>query len=763
VAQKLVSDNVVDSADMADYLMGVDQEAVLPQDFYSRFRIQVPLGSHPLYEKFFKMLSVGIAKEAVQMKMAQEGLDSAVLNLDPQQLLGFLDRAPSATQNSTSQSSSSAPSTGSAGSAGGGSGEKMLPAGEHPMYAKFFKMAKVGLPKEAVKIKMQQEGVDPTVLDKSPQDLIPESGIISSASSSSSSAAVPMVPVSEHPKYAKYFKMLKMGLPKGAVVIKMQQEDANPAMLDKNPQDLIPESESAAPPAAAVEMVPISEHPQYSKYFKMLKMGLPKGAVANKMQQEGANPAMLDKDPADKVPLNEGGAASSAAPANTAPMVRISRGDHPQYATYFKKLQDGAAIDEVKAEVRAAGLDAAVLDKNPKEEISIKADEIPKVPAGEHPQYSKFFKMLKVGLPLAVVKAKAQQEGLDPSILDKDPTELVSLVLNAKPEPSPSTSPKPAPQPKVRKKKLYWKALDASKVQSNSLWAEENDVDLEFDEEEFNQLFVESASAPSSKPVVSKPKEVKKQKVILIDRKRAQNAGIALARIKFSPEDLKQKVLTMDDEGINTDQLKSLIEFLPTPEEVGILKAYKGEIDLLGHAEKYMLVMMGFNTASKHIRCMIYKQQFKPRYLECRGKIAKIQNACDDVKMSTRLRKVLKVILKVGNQLNDGEAHKGFTVDSLLKLNSAKAFDKKTSVLQYVITLIFRNDEDCLRFPDDLKHVSEAARMSMDTIISEKNGLLEEFNGNLRMLEEIRSAVGAESTDPMLDFFVKVIKILLIV
>ena len=32
-----------------------------------------------------------------------------------------------------------------------------------------------------------------------------------------------------------------------------------------------------------------------------------------------------------------------------------------------------------------------------------------------------------------------------------------------------------------------------------------------------------------------------------------------------------------------------------------------------------------------------------------------IETACDDVRMSARLKKVLKTILKVGNQLNDGE------------------------------------------------------------------------------------------------------------
>ena len=61
--------------------------------------------------------------------------------------------------------------------------------------------------------------------------------------------------------------------------------------------------------------------------------------------------------------------------------------------------------------------------------------------------------------------------------------------------------------------------------------------------------------------------------------------------------------------------------------------------------------------------------------------------------------------------MNDGEEHAGFTLDSLLKLQSAKAFDKKTSVLQFVITLIYRNDENCLSFPDDLANVGNASRL----------------------------------------------------
>lgn len=110
---------------------------------------------------------------------------------------------------------------------------------------------------------------------------------------------------------------------------------------------------------------------------------------------------------------------------------------------------------------------------------------------------------------------------------------------------------------------------------------------------------------------------------------------------------------------------------------------------------------------------MIYKQQFKSRVTECSTTLTVIENACDDVKMSVRLKKVLKTILKVGNQMNDGEDNLGFTLDSLLKLQSAKAFDKKTSILQYVIMLIYRNDEKCLGFPDELSHCAEASRLTL--------------------------------------------------
>jgi hypothetical protein len=128
-------------------------------------------------------------------------------------------------------------------------------------------------------------------------------------------------------------------------------------------------------------------------------------------------------------------------------------------------------------------------------------------------------------------------------------------------------------------------------VSKNSLWADVDD-DIKLDQEEFNELFVESSdvlkknvpeknaiknssSSPTNKGLG--PKTNSKIKVNLIDAKRGQNAGISLARIKITFSELRDKISLMSDEMFTTDQLRSLLEYLPTSEESAQIAAYKGQ------------------------------------------------------------------------------------------------------------------------------------------------------------------------------------------
>jgi hypothetical protein len=127
------------------------------------------------------------------------------------------------------------------------------------------------------------------------------------------------------------------------------------------------------------------------------------------------------------------------------------------------------------------------------------------------------------------------------------------------------------------------------------------------DEEEFNKLFIDESNGqaqPSALPKAAAGKEPKKQKIILIDMKRAQNGGIALARIKLSNSEVRSKVLTMTEDGLSTEQLRSLEEFLPTAEEREKLKSFKGKKILLSSCKVCMYVMYVFIVC---MLCILYK------------------------------------------------------------------------------------------------------------------------------------------------------------
>ena len=64
---------------------------------------------------------------------------------------------------------------------------------------------------------------------------------------------------------------------------------------------------------------PLKDDPKYSKYFRMLKMGLPKGAVAQAMTKDGLDAAVLDMDP------NKPVARNSSAVASLPPAPRVLR------------------------------------------------------------------------------------------------------------------------------------------------------------------------------------------------------------------------------------------------------------------------------------------------------------------------------------------------------------------------------------------------------------------------------------------------------
>lgn len=217
---------------------------------------------------------------------------------------------------------------------------------------------------------------------------------------------------------------------------------------------------------------------------------------------------------------------------------------------------------------------------------------------------------------------------------------------------------------------------------------------------------------------------------------------------------------------LDSTSLTALKEMLPTLEETKALTAFvenfesssgakQKAYDELSECEKYMYSMISVTKASAKFDCMIFRAQFQSRYEELLDSVEIIEKACDEVRMSERLQTLMVMILTLVNQINtggDGNEAVGFTLDALLKLNEvrsstlvsifciyssisstarvnskAKAFDKKTSVLHYLVKLIKQNNESLLGLRDDLKHLKDAECIALDGLSSDIKGLEEEL------------------------------------
>ena len=204
------------------------------------------------------------------------------------------------------------------------------------------------------------------------------------------------------------------------------------------------------------------------------------------MQQENHDPSILDKAPNELVPLK-------AKVAATTDVKMVTCDEHPIYAKYFKMLKVGLPKESVKAKMKLEGVDSTVLDRNPKDLIPLenppdKKAEEDMIAVQDHPVFSKYFKMLKVGLAKEAVKAKMTQEGVDPSYIDKDPLEMIPKSVKK----TGKAVEVQRKEPQLRKKRLHWRAIDPSKLGANSLWGDKDiDEDIQIDEEEFQKFFVE--------------------------------------------------------------------------------------------------------------------------------------------------------------------------------------------------------------------------------------------------------------------------------
>lgn len=121
--------------------------------------------------------------------------------------------------------------------------------------------------------------------------------------------------------------------------------------------------------------------------------------------------------------------------------------------------------------------------------------------------------------------------------------------------------------------------------------------------------------------------------------------------------------------------------------------------------------------------------------LQVEEQIEIIHNVCVEMKTCEPFLKLLQAVLELGNHLNAG-THRGgavgFKLDTLLKLADIKAVDKRTSLLQFVIEQLRKQDPSIDRLVHAMPHVRPAASVQLSAV----GAMLDELKLGLQEIRE---------------------------
>mmetsp|Transcript_4762 Transcript_4762/g.9098 ORF Transcript_4762/g.9098 Transcript_4762/m.9098 type:complete len:927 (+) Transcript_4762:529-3309(+) len=364
--------------------------------------------------------------------------------------------------------------------------------------------------------------------------------------------------------------------------------------------------------------------------------------------------------------------------------------------------------------------------------------------------YEKYRKMLKLGLPEAAVKHAMTKDGVDPSLLFAD------NAANKRQCHSDSFNKKD----QFRRIRLHWDTIPEESVNQGCIWYEialDTDIgNLKIEEQEFNRLFQCQVLSPS---VISPRNDCSNERAVkVIDPKRANNGGIILARLKMSYDDIAKGVAMMNDSILTPQQIIGIMEFIPTEEERKLLGNYiksGKDSSALCECEKFMLAIMPVQAAKKKLEAILFKLQYPNSVMQLYQDIETLSKACDNILESVKLRKILGVILKVGNRLNlagmEGikTSASGFTIELLTKLSQVRALDRRTSILQYIVSVISRWNAPLLQIKDDLKHVLRTKKIadyesSLSSLENQLNILVRTAAASVHSDDETCADTGAD-------------------
>lgn len=238
--------------------------------------------------------------------------------------------------------------------------------------------------------------------------------------------------------------------------------------------------------------------------------------------------------------------------------------------------------------------------------------------------------------------------------------------------------------PKVPMKRLFWQSFavddEPPQAQGASVWSVIEDlrsIDAQFDVDELERLFREF---PTGKFGRTLPRGHRRRAWVFEEARRRQ-VCVLLARLPPVLVTI-QAVRDMDETKLDKDQVELLLSTVPSPAELAALSQMASDLEKQGgeplaweDAEDFVIRLSEVPCFTIRLQLWSFENSLQEHLAMFDNAAREVVHACEVLRQSPRIRRILAMTLSIGNYLNAGTLRgcaDGFTVDSLQQLRTLK-------------------------------------------------------------------------------------------
>jgi diaphanous 1 len=251
-------------------------------------------------------------------------------------------------------------------------------------------------------------------------------------------------------------------------------------------------------------------------------------------------------------------------------------------------------------------------------------------------------------------------------------------------------------------KDTLWDKLDDTKVKLN----------LDTLEEKFSQVKREKKKEPEKKAAA------KKEKKTFLDPDRTRMINIVLNKIRLDSLEISDAIEQYDLHVLTQDICDLLLPIMPNEAEIKEVATFNGDVlQDLALCDQFVLIISGIIGYKERIKTILFKYNYLEDYLIITKEINRVFKVFKFLKEDKNLKRLLEVMLALGNYMNGGSFRGGafgYTLGSLVKFSDTKS--NGYTFIDYTVKFIYEQIKEPQVF-EVLKKLKKFDKMQYQSIV----------------------------------------------